>query len=89
MYPVFIFFRGIPERGPRQESLRYPNLLRTRTNGYVELGMSMAVFWNFLGTLRLSIIKLLAYKSTGAGFLALFVPFGINWGHGKLLGLFS
>lgn len=34
-------------------------------------------------------MKLLADKRKGAGFLALFVPFGINWGHGKLLGLFS
>lgn len=32
---------------------------------------------------------LIADCSTGAGLLALFVPFGINWGHGKLLGLFS
>ncbi|KAG8531884.1 uncharacterized protein KY384_003520 [Bacidia gigantensis] len=38
-----------------------------------EIGMSWSTFWNF----------------SGAGTLALFVPFGINWGHGKLLGLFS
>lgn len=30
-----------------------------------------------------------ADSSKGAGVLALFVPWGINWGHGKLLGLFS
>ncbi|KAL8730066.1 MAG: hypothetical protein Q9181_004797 [Wetmoreana brouardii] len=28
-------------------------------------------------------------EGRGAGLLSLFVPFGINWGHGKLLGLFS
>ena len=35
--------------------------------------MSWSTFWNF----------------SGAGLLTLFVPFGINWGHGKLLGIFS
>ena len=35
--------------------------------------MSWSTFWNF----------------GGAGLLALFAPFGINWGHGRLLGLFS
>ncbi|KAL8783697.1 MAG: hypothetical protein Q9213_004436 [Squamulea squamosa] len=38
-----------------------------------ELGMSWSTFCNFLG----------------AGILALAVPFGINWGQGRLLGLFS
>ncbi|KAH8587427.1 major facilitator superfamily domain-containing protein [Bisporella sp. PMI_857] len=38
-----------------------------------EIGMSWAVFWNFLG----------------AGFLALFVPRGFLWGHSKLFGLFT
>ncbi|KAL9602997.1 MAG: hypothetical protein Q9179_002362 [Wetmoreana sp. 5 TL-2023] len=32
---------------------------------------------------------LTANIATGVGLLSLFVPFGINWGHGKLLGLFS
>ncbi|KAE9378467.1 MFS general substrate transporter [Stipitochalara longipes BDJ] len=38
-----------------------------------EIGMSWAVFWNFLG----------------AGLLALFVPRGFQWGHSRLFGLFT
>lgn len=38
-----------------------------------EIGMSWAVFWNFLG----------------AGFLALFVPRGFQWGNSRLFGLFT
>lgn len=38
-----------------------------------EIGMSWAVFWNFLG----------------AGFLALLVPQGFEWGHSKLFGVFT
>jgi hypothetical protein len=37
-----------------------------------ELGMSWAVFCNFVG----------------AGLVALFTPLGLKWGHGKFLGLF-
>ncbi|KAN0071856.1 hypothetical protein V8E54_010452 [Elaphomyces granulatus] len=45
---------------------------RERLTPRVEVGMSWAVFWNFLG----------------AGFLALFVPRGLQWGSSKLFGLF-
>ncbi|OXV07371.1 hypothetical protein Egran_04865 [Elaphomyces granulatus] len=38
-----------------------------------EVGMSWAVFWNFLG----------------AGFLSLFVPKGFEWGRAKFFGLFT
>ncbi|KAH8719559.1 major facilitator superfamily domain-containing protein [Phaeosphaeriaceae sp. PMI808] len=38
-----------------------------------EIGMSWAVFWNFIG----------------AGFLALFVPRGLQWGSDKLFGTFT
>ena len=38
-----------------------------------ELGMSWSTFWNFLG----------------AGTLAMFVPFGLDWGLARLLGVFS
>lgn len=38
-----------------------------------EIGMSWSTFWNFLGV----------------GILLLFVPFGIDYSHGKLLGIFA
>ena len=93
------------------------------TDYEIEVGMSWAVFWNFLGKfidnpnaiLRSSNVfsgpaskgarpytkanestanhafemMTITIIFTGAGFLALFVPWGLEWGPSKLCGLFT
>ncbi|OCL04055.1 hypothetical protein AOQ84DRAFT_226472 [Glonium stellatum] len=56
-----------------------------------EIGMSWAVFWNFLGELSLLARqnRVLSESFLGAGFLALLVPQGFEWGHSKLFGVFT